>query len=123
YRLYRRKFIKAELTPDVVDKAALNIYIYLKSLLKDTRYQRKNISFFDVIVIIFPYNLLSDLFFIMVFFFLVFFFFFFLFFFLWVLFIFCIFYYGLSLVYTLDYELCMLFMIFLNLFICYDLRI
>src|SRR6185437_1010775 len=69
YRLYRRKFIKAELTPDVVDKAALNIYIYLKSLLKDTRYQRKNISFFDVIVIIFPYNLLSDLFFTMVFFF------------------------------------------------------
>src|SRR6185312_3228321 len=72
YRLYRRKFIKAELTPDVVDKAALNIYIYLKSLLKDTRYQRKNISFFDVIVIIFPYNLLSDLFFTMVFFFMVF---------------------------------------------------
>lgn len=69
YKRYRRKFLNAELTPDVVDDAGLNIYIYLKSLLKDTRYQRKNIGFFDVIIVIFPYTLLSDLFFAMIFFF------------------------------------------------------
>jgi len=69
YRRYRRSYIRSELTPDIVDKEALNIYIYLKNLLKDTRYQRRFISFFDVLVLILPYTIVVYLFFFILYFF------------------------------------------------------
>lgn len=66
YRAYRRKYLRAELTPDVVDKNALNIYIYLKDLLKDTRYQRKYIGVFDLLKVWFPYSIIIPLFFFLI---------------------------------------------------------
>lgn len=69
YKIYRKKFIYAELTPDVVDDDAMNIYIYLKSLLKDTRYQRNFVSFFDIFYVVFPYNIFVFLFFLFFYFF------------------------------------------------------
>jgi len=49
-----------ELTPDKIDGKALNIYIYLKELLKDTRYQRKYFGIFDFIRVMYPYNIIVD---------------------------------------------------------------
>ena len=69
YRAYRRKYLKAELTPDRVDNAALNIYIYLLDLLKDTRYKRKYIGVFDLLRALYPYSILVDIYFYFVYFF------------------------------------------------------
>lgn len=69
YRAYRRKYLKAELTPDKVDNNALNIYIYLCDLVKDTRYQRKYIGIFDLLKVLYPYSIFVDLYFNFVYFF------------------------------------------------------
>jgi hypothetical protein len=63
YRKYRKKYLSSELIPDKVDNDAMNIYIYLKELLKDTRYQRKYFGFFDFIRVMYPHNLMVDTYF------------------------------------------------------------
>jgi hypothetical protein len=62
-RGYRRKYLRYELTPDVIDDKSLNIYIFLNDLLKDTRYQRKYFGFFDFIKAMFPHVIMVDIFF------------------------------------------------------------
>lgn len=56
YLLYCKKFYKAEIKPFPVNSETIDIYLLLRDLVRDTRYQRKPLRYFDSFVIMFPYS-------------------------------------------------------------------
>ena len=97
YINYRRKFIKSELTPDYLDDEALDIYIYLLTLFLDTRYEIKSLPIKEFFFLLFPYEILINLYIFFYYFFIGLIFFLYLVFFLFIL-IFC---FGLETIYAL----------------------
>jgi len=63
YLLYCKKFYKAEIKPFSVNSETIDIYLLLRDLVRDTRYQRKPLRYFDSFVIMFPYSYIVPIYF------------------------------------------------------------
>lgn len=62
YMQYRRTYKLAEFTPEKLDSKALDVYVFLLDLFKDTRYALNPIQIKDFFLIMFPYEILYTLF-------------------------------------------------------------
>jgi hypothetical protein len=61
YNEYRRQYINSDLTPDYLNDDALNIYVFLLELFKDTRYELKRIPLIGFFFILYPYVFVTHL--------------------------------------------------------------
>lgn len=60
YNEYCRQYTNSDLTPDYLDDDALNIYVFLLELFKDTRYELKRIPLIGFFIIIYPYTFVTE---------------------------------------------------------------
>jgi hypothetical protein len=63
YLRYCKKFTKADIKPFSVNSETIDIYLFLRDLVKDTRYQRKLLRYFDSFAIMFPYSYIVPVYF------------------------------------------------------------
>jgi len=63
YRRYRRRYIQSEITPDYLNKEAIDIYIFLLDLFADTKYELRPIPLIQFLLIVYPYEIYYKLFF------------------------------------------------------------
>lgn len=61
YRIYRRSYFQSDMTPDYLDDKALDIYIFLLELFKDTRYELRRIPIKEFFFIIFPFAIIRHI--------------------------------------------------------------
>ena len=61
YRIYRRRYLKSDMAPDYLDDKALDIYIFLLELFKDTRYELRHIPIKEFFFIIFPFAIVRHI--------------------------------------------------------------
>jgi hypothetical protein len=61
YQEYCNKYNEADLTPDYLDDEALDIYVFLLELFKDTRYELRPISMLGFFFVVFPYSFFRHL--------------------------------------------------------------
>lgn len=69
YRRYRRRYRLSGYEPDYIDRATLDVYIYLKDLLINTRFQRKKLGYFEIVPLIIPFALIVRIYFFIFYFF------------------------------------------------------
>lgn len=62
YKDYRRKYKKAELMPETLNDATIDVYVFLLELFSETRYELKRLPIVEFFFIVFPYEILYNIF-------------------------------------------------------------